>query len=335
MIPQSLSQRIDTTRLGMILAVISIHCNILPFISDKANAIVTISAVKFLSCNLPAIGVPFFFFISAYLLQTKHPYLSIHSYFSLCIKRCRTVFLPYLLWNTIATLIRIIVNLTPLSRYTSGGPKFDSFLDMLVNIYWTPALEPLWFLRNLMGFIILVPVLQKILKLSPILLLIIGIFIENYTPLSGIIYFVFGMAVAQWYSPERFEQIISKLASFALFYVFVKACITFYPINTYIYPIFDETTNLIGLLGFMALCSKPLRLKHFDLPGAIFFVYAFHGIISPYVLKIMLLIYDWHGELWLIDYIISFLLTTTLSFATYHFTVRYCPQLSMLMTGNR
>ncbi len=336
MIPESLSQRINATRFVMILAVILIHCNILFFIDNKADAPISVAIIELFSVYLPAVGVPFFFFISGYLLQTKHPSITLHSFYKLIVKRCKTILLPYLLWNTIAILFWIFINITPLNRYTGGGPEFDSFLGMLYYMYWRPALIPLWFLRNLMGFIILVPLLQKILKYSPILFVVSGFFIETYTSLGGIFYFVSGMALAHWWQPARFEKNISRLSVLAILYCLIKIFMVVSSGDIGDYPLIEDSVNIMGLVGFMALCSKPMPLfRHLDISGAVFFVYAFHGIISPYVIKGLLLVYDWQGELWMVDYIASFVITTCVSFGAYYFFSRYCPRLCAIMTGNR
>ena len=145
---------IDSTRLFMILGVIIIHCNILTNIPQNDITFLTSVIVRFFSEYLPIICVPWFFMISAYLSGLKYKRFTKDTYINLLKKRCKSIFLPYILWNTIALLFWQSVNMTFLSKYTSGGYNFISIQQLIIDVYMSPILEPLWFLRNLIIFII-------------------------------------------------------------------------------------------------------------------------------------------------------------------------------------
>lgn len=328
----------------MILGVIMIHCNILYFVEGARPSFVEFT-VRLFSDYLPAVAVPFFFFISAYLLQTKHPSVLSHDFGGFLAKRCRTLLIPYLLWNTIAVLFRILINLSPLNRYTSGGPSFDSFFGMLYDIYWLPGLSTMWFVRNLFIFVLLAPIMQLILRISPILPVICGYIIDTYTPgnvhgifppVHGMFYFTLGMAFAQWLKPEQFEKHISRLSWLVIFYCLINICLALFDVEIEAYPLPCYLLIMTGVFGFMALCSRPVpMLKKTDIPSMIFFMYAFHGIISSYVAKAMLVITAWKGGLLLIDYFAGFVITTVISFVAYYVCSRYFKRLGSVLTGGR
>lgn len=334
MLPDSLSLRIDRTRLIMIVGVVLIHCNPLPYVMAGADAVTVF--IKYFSTEWPAMCVPFFFFISAYLLQTKHPSLSFDAFVILIKKRSTTLLLSYILWNTIALAFWTLINATPLNQYTSGGYKFISVADLLIDVYWRPILVPLWFLRNLMGFIIIVPILQMILKKSPLLLLFAGYLAETYTPVGGALYYAAGLVAAQLWNPHRLEDRIGRLSFLAPLYCVITLCITVFAIDTGSTGPLYQSVKIMGFIGFMGLCSKPIPFgRRLGTPGAIFFVYAFHGIISPYIIKLSAGIYNRPGDGLLAVYILSFAVVITLSYVAYYCSLRFSPSLSSLLTGRR
>lgn len=319
----------------MILGVVLVHCNLLPYIDNGAASPVTACVIDLFSSKLPEMCVPFFFFISAYLLQTKHPVLLRAGYVGLIRKRARTILLAYLLWNTITVLLRTAVNLSPLGRYASGGHDFESVAGWLLDVYWVPELIPLWFLRNLMGFILIAPLLQQILRRSPAFLLLMTYLVEIYTSIGGILYYASGMVAAYLCTPRRFEYRIGRMWALAPVYCLFSVWMVLFPWDASLEPVYP-LIKIMGFLGFMSVCSRPFPLSvRFGSPGAIFFVYAVHGIISPYVLKGLVMLCPWDGEAWLVVYMLSFVIVTGLSYVSYICCCRWTPCLSALLTGNR
>lgn len=335
MISQSLSQRINSTRFIMILGVIAIHCNIVSNFPVAADSHVTQMVVNLFSSNLPSLCVPFFFFISAYLFQTKHSVFTTHSYLQLLKKRYKNILIPYVLWNTVAVLFWYAVNITPLRSFTSGGPQYNSILSALGEIYLRPALIPLWFLRNLMIFIVISPILQFLLNRIPIIFIILAFLCDKYI-LSGLFYYACGMTTAHIWSTSQFENSVSRASLMAIIYCIIKLLITIFDFKLSSLPLLNELINIFGIFGFIGICSHPLYgLNKINNTGATFFVYSFHGIISPYVIKSMPLLINWHGNMWVIDYLLTFTTTASLSFATYYVCIKYFPRITYYLIGGR
>ena len=126
---------------------------------------------------------PLFYFTSGYLffLGVKN----VNECFPKIKKRVRTLFVPYLLANSIAFLLFAVLD--GISRFSPALYGITNFhilswlsLDihsLLYNVYWEPVAFQLWFVRDMMLFVLLSPFVYCLLnwfsrsKLTSILLL--------------------------------------------------------------------------------------------------------------------------------------------------------------------
>lgn len=335
LIPYSLRTRIDATRFLMMMLVIMIHGSVLSYM-DAAQAPFAATLIEYFTLAWTGMGVPFFFFISAYLMQTLHPDVRGVAYSRLVRSRCRSILIPYLLWNSLAIIFWTAIHLSPAGQYTSGGVKFVSVWQTLDYAFLQPAVYPLWFLRNLMCFILTVPVSQFILRKSPALLLLIGFVLENYTPASGFLFYASGMIAAELWSPREFENSLSRLSPLAVFYSLGVLCLMITGGDPAIRFPLAQVLDIAGFLGFMALFTRTVtRGGKLGKPEAVFFVYALHGIISPYVLKALRLLYPWTGDGWLLANLLSITGIAAVSYGAYFMLRRVCPRLLAPLLGNR
>lgn len=140
-------------------------------------------AIAFVKSFLTEQSVPIYFFISGYVFFLGFD-LSMKSYAKKMRNRFKSLFIPYILWNTLA----IILMLLPFVPFLSGFfPRFDhnSPLDLsiptILRMYWEcgwssirpadvinysvyPADVPLWFVRDLMIVAITTPLLNIMLR---------------------------------------------------------------------------------------------------------------------------------------------------------------------------
>lgn len=112
--------------------------------------------------RLTGIAVPLFFFISGFLFfRTYTPKRTLQKYRS----RLQSIVIPYVLWCTIYYLFfAILSNVSFLQKFTSASNEVGFSL-----IHWLRWLGPdkyytLWFLQNLIVYIILCPILYFVLK---------------------------------------------------------------------------------------------------------------------------------------------------------------------------
>jgi len=140
----------------------------------------------FVTNELASLAVPLFFVISGYLFFINFKADSfgemIHTYWGKLKSRCRSLLLPYVIFNALA-IIGLIVNymiqghsLTDASNmYLSGMKWLHAFWDIhttgtstnllgITKAVAYPINSPLWFVRDLMVLIILSPLLYYTIK---------------------------------------------------------------------------------------------------------------------------------------------------------------------------
>ena len=128
----------------------------------------------FIGSKTASTAVPFFFAASGYLLANRMNFQG-GGYFAQLKRRVATLLIPYLIWcfmlglqGNVNPFLSNIVNHYPLMRHVDLNPLHIFGLDMLRN----PPL-PLWFLRALMLYVIMSPVLLWVAKRRCVLIVFI------------------------------------------------------------------------------------------------------------------------------------------------------------------
>lgn len=160
--------------------------------------------------NLGQVGVPWFFFMSAYFLFRGYR----GDYNGLLKKRVKTLLIPYLVWNSIGYFFGLYVY-NPL--YAADGESFSFIGWLKAFIPLHTADGALWFVSLLIIYILLTPFFSWILSFEKTIILILALAITNIliniTPsndFSPIIYlplYMLGGYVANHYR-DRFEDFI-------------------------------------------------------------------------------------------------------------------------------
>lgn len=132
--------------------------------------------------------VPIYFFIAGFVFF-QGMNLSMHSYDRKMNDRFKSLFIPYLAWNTLGMLLILISNISIFSGpYVLSGVIPDIHISNIINMYWNgaegiayhigdsvfcsvsqnmntyPVDSPLWFVRDLMIVSVSAPVLNILLK---------------------------------------------------------------------------------------------------------------------------------------------------------------------------
>lgn len=99
------------------------------------------------------IAVPSFFIISAYLLFRRYERVS---YLNLLKKKMITLALPFIMWNTLGMVYKFALSFF-------YGSEFEFSLSNLFNSVYN---QPLWYIRTLFLFVIISPIIYKIIAIS-------------------------------------------------------------------------------------------------------------------------------------------------------------------------
>lgn len=123
-------------------------------------------------------GVPMFFFISALLFYKGCS--GIKDLPSKLIRRFKTLFIPYLLWNTIFVAIYyLITNIEVISSHMNMGHAFSGIRDIVIGII-DSRFTPLWFIKVLIYYTLSAPVIYFILR-NKIIFLCVFILSVSYS----------------------------------------------------------------------------------------------------------------------------------------------------------
>ena len=136
----------------------------------------------FIYCSIifSYMSVPLFFFMSAALFYRKCEYSDLRRKLK---SRVYSLLIPYLLWNTIFVIIYFTISRIPLiEQYMNAGRMIDSFQSFVIAIL-DSKFTPLWFIRDLMFYCILSPIILFVIKRIWLSVLILAIAI--YVTLSG------------------------------------------------------------------------------------------------------------------------------------------------------
>jgi len=332
-ITQKFRERTDAARVLMLLGVVLIHCNILSFIPGGGNRAVT-CAVGFFSEGLPSMCVPWFFLVSAYLSAIRR---SDADYGGFVRRRVRSILVPYLVWNSLAVAVRMAVQLTPLGQYTSGGHQFTSLWQTLVDVYVEPALWPLWFLRNLFVFTLMLPVLRRMIDRNIAVTLAVLLIADTFTPLVGIFYYGAGVAAARLLSPAGAERMLGRCGWLFPLYCAVTFVSVWCGFDLFSVPVLRNVMSIVGMAGLWGLALRGgwSGLGFLGRPDATFFVYAFHGLVSPYIVKGLVRCVPWEGYGWLCCYAVAFSGVAGVSYAVYYAVSLSCGRVLPWLTGGR
>lgn len=271
--------------------------------------------------------------------------------------------MPYVLWNIIFVLWYVVlqnipaisgfVNSDMVTKVLGGG-----MLAGLKELIWVPAGFHLWFVRDLILYVLLSPALFYLCKylkwFSPALLFLLTWFLDNYGGswlsgidyevyrIDGIAFFAIGACVAMWSSLESLTKALTKPV--------VVACSCVYVANA-IWQAFGEgftiwynsLTALCGCVMFWSIYDKITpRLEGTKCMALIlqctnyaFFVYLFHEPTFNIIKKISLKLLGVHEWSLILLYLINPIIMCALAIAVAKVLQKYTPKMYGILVGGR
>ena len=152
--------------------------------------------------GLCSVANPLFFIISGFLLVRG--VTTIDDLLKKLQKRVRTVVVPFMLWNVIFVLWYVVLDITPgVSRYVNSTGIMEAWKSLpiwesIYNMLTEPAGFHLWFLRDLIVFMAISPLLWLISKRSWIAAIVLSIVLNHW--MSWVFWFWLGLTirVSEW-----------------------------------------------------------------------------------------------------------------------------------------
>lgn len=194
-----LSSKITIFYTLLIVMVVYIHSTYLEMYQYKSSDFV----LKFFGgLGLCSVANPLFFIISGFLLVGG--VRTIVDLLKKLQKRVRTVVVPFILWNAIFVLWYVVLDITPgVSRYVNSTGIMEAWKSLplwesIYNMLTEPAGFHLWFLRDLIVFMALSPLLWLISKRSWIVAIVLSVFLNHW--MAWVFWFWLGLTirVSEW-----------------------------------------------------------------------------------------------------------------------------------------
>lgn len=283
-----------------------------------------------------SISVPLFLIISGFLFFKELPAsLKREDYLKKWKSRCRSLLVPYFLWNLIAYIVYAVQNGFSLSDF------FHAFwvIDIPGRTGSSPIDGPLWYVRNLMLMVLVSPFISVMLKYTKwyllVLMALLWLFqVSIFAKGIGIAFFFFslgGYLRMQRFSVERLRFGRLILVCYAL-YLFGQIA---YGYNGII--AIAKFGLLMGIYSAIYLASLAAKRNdiakgsfHF-LAESSFFIYCCHDIILPFVKN---LFYSGSSTC-AFQYFSVILVDIILCLVLFYFINKYLPTVAKLLTGGR
>ena len=361
-----LSKTIDYLRFPLIVGVVFIHNRMGSFTiqGEEINygeQWPWISYVIYFFSNvLTRVSVPLFFFISGFLFFYKVDFNK-DVYKRKIRKRCKTLLVPYLIWNFIGFLI-LLVQMHP--RFASFFPLLQNYridiTEFLSYFYGkdlpmdppgdsaAPIDYPLWFVRDLLLLVLASPLIYwGIKKFKLIFIICLGFIwlfgLVDYVGLpyesnKSIFFFPLGayfsinglnfveLGKLMWWSPILFSLL--AICDMLSFMGIIPS------VNCFLGPI----SVIVGMTAFVYIASF-LKWQGDTckfLSNASFFVFAAHGlIISKYMKAIIMAVQPQSSFVVLFIYFFVPISTILLCLGLFKILEKRAPAVANLLTGGR
>jgi peptidoglycan/LPS O-acetylase OafA/YrhL len=313
--------------------------------------------------------VPVFFLISGFLFFYNVDF-NADVYKRKIKSRVKTLFIPYIIWNTIAilmALLPLIPALAPLApNATSRG--FNLSFTNILSCYWNnnpgiyngslnnslwPINAPLWYIRDLMIAVLLAPAIYYMMKK----------FKYSIVLLFGAVWFIFSSLGTEVFIHKRIAAIFTALFFFywgaymsinkvnmmekfgRLFrpalVVYLLSCLL-YIASTYYFSDYSMIIHKFTILSFVfvtydiavwLLKHNICKVSKF-LAGGSFIIYVVHGLFYPYVDKILLMVIHPINNVTLFAiYILTLVITVLSLLGVYYLLKRFAPPVLKVLTG--
>lgn len=281
--------------------------------------------------NLTRIAVPFFFFISGWLFFRTFALKKLLAKYK---SRITSVLIPYIVWCTFYYLIfAVLTSLPVISNYINTGKAQLSFVGWL-NALWIDEYYTLWFLKEIIIYILFCPLIYVLLKNKyvggAILLLLLvneqfGIF---SLPLSGYLYYLVGAYIAINFKQIEYRK--SKgLTLLSCFILLIIAISRFELINYVVIKL------LFILATWFSLDLVPLKKQFPWWMRISFFTYVAHDLFLEAFEKIVFMLFEDGAIFALLAYIFIPIMVFFVLVIIAAFLKKFTPKVWSIATGMR
>ena len=301
--------------------------------------------------NLTQICVPLFFMISGFLFFRNEN--SSIQYLEKIKKRIKSLLIPYILWCLgIFLLIFVLQQLPGIGNFFPQKFMDMSLKDNFLNAIIYPYNYPFWFIRELLLYVCLTPVIKFLIDKNglvlPIFLFLLGIITDSFLQLAVKViqvYPFFYYVLGCYLGIKKLDIKINKNLTLILgiFYLFINILFANSSFDMWLSPesmaliFLNNFKNLAGCIFVWGFYDCMMGLSMPKIPTYYkysFFIFALHGIPATMISKITQVIVR-DEFLKLILYFASWIALTIISMLIGKFIDKKFPKLYNILVGNR
>lgn len=282
------------------------------------------------------IAVPVFFIISGMLFFRT---FEIKKLLTKWRSRLFSLVIPYVLWCSIYYFYYVVCTRTKLAGFMSGGEPVELSIRTWLRYIWPDPYYTLWFLENLIIFVILAPVIWLLLKdhkrkiptgavMLIVLLCVYSRYLLHISWLNGLDTYLVGSWIGL-NCKELFGYRNKAVSLVGAAVLAVSFALDFEPLNI-----------LTEIVVFLAIwfAFDLLKLSDRKMPwwmGVTFFTYVAHDLLLEALEKIFLLLCGRSAVCALLDYVLMPIATLLLLFLAAYVMRRWLPHLWKALSGSR
>lgn len=332
---------LDIARPLMMLGVVLIHSSMIMELPTEMNGSTAERLMIFFSQDLSGGCVPAFYIISGFLFFSSKKHFDQASYIAKLKRRFRSLIIPYLLWNLIASAIflfkTIALGYDGMGIVNNGSVNFLRFLEG----FWAtadgyPFDFPMWFIRDLIIMIIVSPVFYILARRTWATVLTIVAAISFAFPVVGTPYFLLGAWIA-----IHHKTISTRLLAIGSCLLLTCVLLNLWgnEMNHIALDICKFARNIgvtSGAVLFGRYACRHGITASSNLQEMVFFVYAFHGVYCTLLRKSILSIVGFKDSLNILSaYFLTFAILIVVSALCYVILRHIVPHLISVLCGSR
>jgi len=270
------------------------------------------------------------------------------------LKEKKTLLYPYILWCFIWFVFILTIQSIPFFKPFFGIPLSSlAFGELIKQLFYYPLNYPFWFLRELMLFVLLTPLIYFTNKKGNVLLLVVvfisSLFYKSFLSIDS-------LGIALIYSESLFYFMLGAFLGINKYLPIWKAnmaitliMLIVWLLSNFLYVNIIETQsflkilllyfkNIIGIVALWQLydctVSSNEKLPYFYKYS--FFIFAFHGIPVNYIGQILVLILP--NNIPMLNfgvYLFSFILALIVSVLVANLLDKKFNKIYRILTGSR
>lgn len=298
--------------------------------------------------GLAIFSVPMFYAISGLLFFNGVRKVS--ECFPKIKKRSRSLLVPYIIWNLVFVGWYVVMAYTPgVSNFVNSdilsSIQFSNPISTFRFLFVDPAGFHLWFLRDLMMFVLLSPVLYIAVKRFPwltILFLFIGF---GWIPRIGIVYFALGGVISIQNGLDGLSALLTKQRTILLLSIyFFNAFFAAFGVAHYgdvFWQYYVQIMSVIAIAAIWGLydyvISRDYKFSAWmnAMLSYTFFVYLFHEPAFNIIKKLGLKIFGVHEYSLILLYMINPILILLIAIGVGMFFQKLLPKTYSICVGGR